>query len=108
MTDIFTQRGAGDKRGDDVVDPLITSTPVAIQRGRNELDKQAHSPRDVEVETVYRTGVRLGQVAKFYDSQTGLEWLGKIVGISHHFSVGDDGEVSRYTRLQVEKPTILV
>ena len=103
MIDIFVQRSSGDKRGEDVVDPLISSVPVAIQRGRNELDKRAHASRDVQVETVYRTGVRLGQVAKFYDSQTGLSWIGKIVGIQHKFS-----GVEITTTLQVKKPMTFV
>ena len=43
--DIFVMRGAGDRRGEDIVDPLIgSSIPVAIQRGRNELDGRAKSP----------------------------------------------------------------
>ena len=103
MIDIFVQRGAGDKRGEDIVDPLITAIPVAIQRGRNELDRQAHASRDVEVETIYRTGVRLGQLAKFQDAQTGLEWLGKIVGITHKFS-----GVQLTTKLQIKKPMTFV
>ena len=100
MIDLFVQRGIGDKRGEDVVDPLITSIPVAIQRGRNELDAQSSGLQDVTVDTVYRDGVRLGQVAKFYDSQTGLEWVGKITGITHRKS-----GVELVTTLQVSKPT---
>jgi len=98
--DIFVQRGSGNKQGEDIVDPLITSIPVALQRGRNELDEQSSAPQDISVEVVYRDGVRLGQVAKFYDAQTGLEWLGKITGITHRSS-----GVELLTTLQVKKPT---
>lgn len=98
--DIFVIRGAGDKRGDDIVDPLIGSVPVAVVRGRNELDERAEGMQTVEVETVYRTGVRLGQAARFFDLQTGEIWTGKIAGITHSKS---GVEIS--TTLQVKRPT---
>lgn len=99
--DIFVQRYAGDKRGPDIVDPLISgSIPVALQRGRNELDGRAKSPQPITVETLFRTGLTLGLHARFYDFDTGTIWDGKIVGITHSHS-----GVKLFTRLQVEKPT---
>lgn len=98
--DIIVQRGAGDKRGDDIVDPLITAVSVAIARGRNELDERASAMQDVQVETVYRTGVRTGQLAKFLDAQNGVVWYGKITGISHEIA---DGQIS--STLQVRRTT---
>jgi hypothetical protein len=98
--DIFVQRGAGDRRGDDIVDPLIGSIPVAIQRGRNELDGKALSPQRVQAECVFRTGLRLGQLARFYDFDTGEIWNGKVAGIQH-----TQKGVVLTTRLQIEKPT---
>jgi hypothetical protein len=80
--DIFVQRDAGDRRGADIVDPLIgDSIAVAIQRGRNELDAQAHSPQQVRATTLHRVGLELGQHARFFDIDTGEVWDGKIVGI---------------------------
>lgn len=98
--DVFVIRGAGDKRGEDIVDPLIGSIPVAIVRGRNELDERASAMQQVEAETVYRTGVRLGQTARFSDMQTGEVWTGKVVGISHAV---DGTEIT--TSLQIKRPT---
>ncbi len=98
--DIFVQRNAGAHRGDDIVDPLIGSIPVAIQRGRNELDDRASGTQVVEVEAVYRTGLRLGQLGQFFDVQTGDTWFGKISGISHHWN---GQELT--TTLQIKKPT---
>ncbi len=95
--DIFVQRDNGDKRGDDIVDPLIGSVPVAIQRGRNELDERASGMQQVEAETVYRDGVRLGQVARFFDTAA---WYGKVVGVTHRYN----GEALT-TSLQVKRPT---
>jgi len=73
---------------------------VAIVRGRNELDERASGMQHVEVETVYRTGVRLGQVARFADMQTGEVWTGKIVGITHRVSGVEISSV-----LAVKRPT---
>jgi hypothetical protein len=98
--DIFVIRGNGDKRGEDIVDPLIGSIPVAIVRGRNELDERAEAMQLVEVETVYRTGVRLGQTARFLDMQTGEAWTGKVAGITHSAR-----GVQLTTRLQIKRPT---
>lgn len=102
--DIAVVRGAGDKPGDNIVDPLIGSVPVAIQRGRNELDARASGLREVDIEAVYRAGVRMGQLAKIFDMQTGVPWLGKISGVTHQISkAGDSTQLT--TRLRVEKPT---
>jgi hypothetical protein len=99
--DIFVQRQDGSLRGDDIVDPLITSVPVALARGRNELDARASALQNVEVEAVYRIGVRPGQLALFLDFSTGLNWRGKITGVSYSIS---SGKVD--AKLQVSKPTL--
>jgi hypothetical protein len=98
--DIFVTRYAGDKRGDDIVDPLIGSVPVAIVRGRNELDERASGMQQVEVETIYRTGLRVGQSSRFSDMQTGEIWTGKIIGITHKVAGVEISSV-----LQVKRPT---
>lgn len=102
MIDIFVQRDEGDKRGDDIVDPLIGgSLPVAIQRGRNELDDTATPMQTVTVEAVYRDGVRRGKLALFNDSLRGLSWLGKVTGITHRVQRG----VVTST-LQIKRPVV--
>jgi hypothetical protein len=101
MIDIFVQRGPGDKRGDDIVDSLIGSLPVAIARGRNELDERAQPMQTVTMETVYRDGVRLGQLARVLDSRAGVAWMGKIVGISHR-----GAGVERTTTLRIKRPVV--
>jgi hypothetical protein len=81
--DLFVQRGSGSRPGDNIVDPLVTSIPVALQRGRNELDKRAHAHQDGELETVYRSGVRAGVLARNNDMQSGEILTGKVTGIQH-------------------------
>ena len=99
--DIFVQRAAGDRRGEDIIDPLIGSRiPVAIQRGRNELDRQSSSPQTVRAECVHRLGVELGQLARFYDFDSGEIWSGKVTGISHQ-----QAGVVLVTSLTIERPS---
>lgn len=106
MTDIFVQRGAGDRVGDEIVDPLLTDINVAIQRGRNEIDDQASGIIPVEVDAVHRTGVRAGQLAEFVDRPTGASWKGKITGVSHSVrKVKAEGPIEITTTLQIDRPT---
>jgi hypothetical protein len=101
MIDIFVQRYAGDRRGEDIVDPLIGSIPVAIARGRNELDERAQPMMPMELETVYRDGLRLGQLVFVSDSNSGSAWIGKVTGITHHVS---GPEITTTLRLKAPAP----
>lgn len=101
--DLFVQRGVGGRPGENVVDPLVASIPVAIQRGRNELDERAHAQQDVELETVYRAGVRQGSLARVHDLHSGEIWTGKITGITHNVRKAGDS-VQTTTTLRVKRP----
>lgn len=83
MIDIFVQRGAGDRRGDDVVDPLMSALEPALARGRALLDENAVLQQPVQVTVKFRPDLRLGQLAEFHDALQGVSWKGKITGISH-------------------------
>lgn len=84
--DLFVQRGAGDRRGEDIVDPLISEVFVATARGRNELDHVASNKADVTYGTIYRSNVRLGQLAEVNDALQGRTYRAKVVGIRHNIS----------------------
>ena len=92
MIDLLVTRNAGDLRGDDVIEPLLGSVATALARGRAEIDAQAERMQLVTVETVYRDGLRRGQLVRFNDSTRGT-WSGKVVGITHAF----DGPVVKTT-----------
>lgn len=86
--DIIVLRGAGDKRGPDIVEPLISEPVVAVERGRNELDLHSVLQQPIQMTTVFRTGVELGQLVEVVDAMQGEVWRGKITGISHRISGG--------------------
>lgn len=104
--DLFVERGAGDRRGEDIIEPLLGgSVPAALARGRNELDNQASSPQSVSVECVFRTGMRVGQHVRFYDFDSGEAWDGKITSLTVHQSVSTTGVPELIASMQVERPT---
>jgi hypothetical protein len=98
VIDIIVVRDAGDRSGDDIVDGLIGSLPVALARGRAELDEHAQALQPVTVEALFRSGVRLGQTLRCQDEVRGT-WAGKIMGVSHKASGG-----VLTTTLQVRRP----
>ena len=80
---VIVQRGNGEFRGPAVIDALITSDHVAIEKGRNLLDNSTIVASSVDMTTVHRTGVVLGQLIKVMDALQGVSWFGKIIGIRH-------------------------
>lgn len=85
MIDIFVMRGAGDKRGEDITSPLLTSLAAALQRGQVEIDSYAPS-RTVQISAKFRTGLKTGQIVRVLDSLQGAVWNGKIVSIDNGVS----------------------
>jgi len=80
---MIVQRGLGDKQGADIIDPLINSVLVGLSRGQSEIDENGENLQQVVINTVFRSGVKLGHLAEVSDSLQGVTWRGKIIGISH-------------------------
>lgn len=98
MIDIIVVRGAGDIDGGEVVDPLLTSLEPALDRGRQEIEKSASAVR-VSLRSVFRQGVRKGQLVEVADSLQGSVWRGVIMGVSHAI----EGAYV-YSTLDIERP----
>ena len=98
MIDIIVIRCAGDQPGEDVVDPLITSVAVALDRGRYEINEHS-GMRPTTLRTKYRNDVHLGEIAEVHDALQGKSWRGKISGIAHK-AIGS----SLYTDLNILRP----
>ncbi len=82
MSSIVVFRGTGDKKGQDIVEALLSSTSAKLERGRVELDEHAMPIQTVTMDIIYRPLVRLGQLVEVHDSTQGKSWLGKISGIT--------------------------
>lgn len=98
MTDIIVIRGDGDIDGGDIIDPLLTALEPALARGRQEIESHA-SARKVSLKTVFRAGVRKGQLVEVADSLQGPVWRGVIMGITHTVE-----GAQTYSTLDVERP----
>lgn len=98
MIIIEVYRDAGDRRGNDVVDPLIGSVPCAVERGRVEMDAQAHPRTKVTMTIVYRSGLRPGQLVKAMDLD-GTWYIGMVTGVAHNLVAG-----KCTTTLTIDKP----
>ena len=81
--DIIVIRDEGDKAGEDIVEPLVGDVSTARNRGRNELDERSNQKIPIRYTTVFRSGVRLGQLARVVDSLFGEVFEGKITSIKH-------------------------
>jgi len=96
--DIIVRRGAGDRPGEDIIDGLIATVSVALQKGRNELDRQATVKVPARYNTVFRGGRRLGDFIEVEDSLEGQFIRGKVIDIRTTVT-----ETSAKTDLIIEK-----
>jgi hypothetical protein len=101
MTDIVVQRCAGDRPGDDIVEPLLSSVPAALSRGRAELDEGTPA-RQERIGYAWQD-FRLGKSIELDDPIAG-HWWGKATGIQHSIQIDDQGNVSGETSIDVRVP----
>ena len=88
MKTIAVYRGLGDRRGPDVNETLLADT-VLVERGRHELDKQAHRTVSVQLETRLSNDVNLRDIAKVADPSNNLPYNARITGIEIAIKDGD-------------------
>lgn len=99
--DIVCVRGDGNRPGEDIVEPLLSTIEAALSRGRAELDQGALADQQ-ELETVLMD-LRLGQVIEVDDSTLGI-WRGKLTGLSHTVQFDDAGNLSSSSSFTLRKP----
>lgn len=83
MSSIVVIRGAGDRKGSDITEPLLYSLEAKLARGTAEMDEHSEEQQVVDLTITYRPGVRMGQLVEVNDSIQGATWRGKITGIAH-------------------------
>lgn len=96
---IEVYRGDGTRRGDDVEVPILETTAALIERGRVEMDRNAHQKKEADLEIVPRSNVRTGQLVSTDDSTSEGKVVGKVTGISITVS---GGQITH--RINVERP----
>lgn len=86
--DIIAKRLPADKRGDDIVEPLLSDIDACIARGRNEIDAASMS-EDVDIGMVPLPAAYVGALIETHDALYGESWKGKITGVSHSAGVDE-------------------
>jgi hypothetical protein len=85
MIDIVVVRGSGDRPGEDIESPIISTVAAAVERGRNMIDSNS-GLQDVEVESVVRLSARCGDLVEVHDALMGASWRGKVSGVRHQLT----------------------
>jgi hypothetical protein len=78
---IETYRGAGDRSGEPITEPLLADDAL-IHRGRAEMDAHAHQVTETTLDIVFRPGLRLGQLIEAADPAAAAPYRAKIAGVS--------------------------
>jgi hypothetical protein len=87
MASIECYRGAGDRVGAPIVEPVLAAS-VLVDRGRAEMDAHAHRMQRVEADVVYQPGLTIGQLIALDDPIGTAPRRAKIVGMSVSFTDG--------------------
>ncbi|WP_127476530.1 hypothetical protein [Sulfurivermis fontis] len=95
---IEVYRGDGVRPGSPIVEPLL-SDDALIHRGRAEMDANAHAFNRIDMDVVFRPGIRLGQLIEAIDPSTAQPYRAKVTGIQITVT-----EASIETRLTLEQP----
>lgn len=77
---IEVYRDDGAREGAPVIEPMLADDAL-IHRGTAEMDAAAHAFNAVEMDIVFRPGLRLGQVVEAADPASPTAYRAKITGI---------------------------
>ena len=91
-------RGAGDKQGDPVIQPLLNEASLVVL-GKHLMDANAQPFSKITADISYRGGLKLGDLVSIPNPSTSAQMKAKIVGLSLTFSNG-----SAHQSLILERP----
>jgi hypothetical protein len=99
---ITVTRGAGDKPGPDIIDPLLTSEPVAVARGRREIDYHSSSRIKEQAQCPKHGFMSTGSLVLITEAEK--QWPGLIRYFSLTLTIDDSGErFTADTGLHIER-----
>lgn len=97
MVNITVRRGAGDKTGNPIIEPLLTTEAAAVARGRAELDRRGQPKTIVTLTAPIDAAIRCGQIIEAHEG--GRSWKGKVVHVTFRAS----GPADQIMELEVER-----
>jgi len=89
---IEVYRGAGERRGQPVTEPLLADNAL-IHRGRAEMDAHAHAITRITLSLVFRPEVRLGQLVEMPSLVSASPQRGKVIGVQVEISATEIRQV---------------
>lgn len=90
MITIIVARPPADKTGPVIYDPLICSEPVAVERGRNEIDINCNNRVFVTLSGPLKQAFKPGALL-MVSEQAGTTWRGMILDVVDVISRAEDG-----------------
>lgn len=81
-------RGAGDRSGSPITEPMLSDTAL-IERGRAEMNANAHPISEVHLDVVFRPGLRVGQLIEASDPASAAPYRARITGVQIRASPAD-------------------
>jgi hypothetical protein len=99
-------RGDGLKQAPGIVNPLLSTTTAAVQRGRNFLDAEGSSKRHIEIAMPFRSmvAVATGNIIEVMDGDTSQIYRAKLAGYSYTVTAPTENTPLRVaTRCTVER-----
>ena len=70
MIDVTVARDPADNPGEDIINPMILTEGMAIQRGRKEIDANSKIAV-VSLDAIYRSGLKPGHTVQVLDALQG-------------------------------------
>lgn len=89
MIAVIVQRPPADKQGPDISENLITSDPVAIERGRNEIDANCSNRETVTGSGPLQGWIPPGALAEVADMEQAA-WRAKVRSCAITLTRGDN------------------
>lgn len=101
MIRVTVKREPGDRPGPDIVDPLIGSEAVAVERGRKEIDTNCSSRQIVTMRILPRAGLRVNRLIEVQSIKE-PPWRGLITEITYSAAGGTSPSATMTIKVERE------
>jgi predicted ATP-dependent Lon-type protease len=79
MIEIICIRGSGDKEAPSINDPLITTIPIAVQRGKHFIDENWYKVHKKSILVPYKDDCYIANIVEVVEGNLGIDAKHQIV-----------------------------
>lgn len=87
MSSIIVKRGAGNKEGSPIVEPLAATILALKARGKREIDDQGADKLEVTASVPYIPDLEIGDLISITDYEDSLTYTGRVTRLDHAFGL---------------------